>query len=64
MASQVLHISAVHAVHPAGAKYLPSTQVSQVAGVAQVLHLVEVPKHSPQVPMVESKVLVESQAEQ
>jgi len=57
VASQVLQEAAVQAVHPAAAKYLPSTQVSQVAGTAQVLHLVEVPKQSPQVPVTGSKVL-------
>jgi hypothetical protein len=64
VASQVLQEAAVQAVHPATAKYLPSAQVAQVPGTAQEAHKVEVPKHSPQVPVTGSKVLVLSQAEQ
>jgi apolipoprotein N-acyltransferase len=57
VASQVLQLAAVQAVHPAAAKYLPATQTSQVFGTAQEEHLAAAPKQSPQVPVTGSKVL-------
>jgi hypothetical protein len=57
VASQVLQLAAVQAVHPALAKYLPSTHLSQVFGVVQEEHLAVSPAQIPQVPATVSKIL-------
>lgn len=64
VASQVLQSAAVQAVHPAGAKYLPSTHTSQVSTTVQDLHLATSPAQIPQVPVIGSKVLLAAHLEQ
>jgi hypothetical protein len=61
---QVLQLAIPQAVQPAGAKYLPVTQVSQVPGRAQEAQRVLVPKQSSHKPLVGFNIFGAVQAEQ